>query len=287
MAHARRSRPHVTLPEGFRPVSTYVIGDVQGCFAQLEELLAKVRYKRRKDRLWFVGDLINRGPDSLATLRFVRKLGERAVAVLGNHDLHFLAIVFGGHATRPSDTLDELLGASDCLQLAHWLRELPMLHRGEGVVMTHAGIPHIWTLKQAGSHARELEAVLRGDGYRKFFHAMYGNEPSAWSKSLAGMPRHRVITNYFTRMRFVNAAGEMEFEHKGHSDHPPPGFKPWFDFRLRIDRPIVFGHWASLEGVRRQRAIGLDTGCVWGRCLTALRLEDRKLLCVECDGGSE
>ena len=264
-------------------MSTYVIGDVQGCFAQLEALLVKVRYRRGKDRLWFVGDLINRGPDSLATLRFVRKLGDRAVSVLGNHDLHFLAIVFGGHPTRSSDTLDELLGAKDCLKLAHWLRQLPLLHRARGVVMTHAGVPHIWSLKQATKRARELEAVLRGDRYRHFFEAMYGNEPAAWSKSLEGMARQRVIVNYFTRMRFVNAAGELEFMHKGPSDQAPQGFRPWFEFPHRIERPIVFGHWASLEGVRRKRAIGVDTGCVWGRTLTALRLEDRKLLHVGCD----
>ena len=264
-------------------MSTYVIGDVQGCFAQLEALLVKVRYRRRNDRLWFVGDLINRGPDSLATLRFVRKLGDRAVSVLGNHDLHFLAIVFGGHPTRSSDTLDELLGAKDCLKLAHWLRRLPLLHRGRGVVMAHAGVPHIWSLKQATKRARELEAVLSGDGYRQFFEAMYGNEPAAWSKSLDGIARQRVIVNYFTRMRFVNAAGELEFMHKGPSDQAPRGFRPWFEFPHRIERPIVFGHWASLEGVRRKRAIGVDTGCVWGRTLTALRLEDRKLLHVGCD----
>ena len=264
-------------------MSTYVIGDVQGCFAQLEALLVKVRYRRRSDRLWFVGDLINRGPDSLATLRFVRKLGDRAVSVLGNHDLHFLAIVFGGHPTRSSDTLDELLGAKDCLKLAHWLRQLPLLHRGRGVVMAHAGIPHIWSLEQASKRARELEAVLSGDGYRQFFEAMYGNEPAAWSQSLEGIARQRVIVNYLTRMRFLNAAGELEFMHKGPSDQAPRGFRPWFEFPHRIERPIVFGHWASLEGVRRKRAIGVDTGCVWGRTLTALRLEDRKLLHVGCD----
>ena len=264
-------------------MSTYVIGDVQGCFAQLEALLGNVRYRRGKDRLWFVGDLINRGPDSLATLRFVRKLGERAVTVLGNHDLHFLAIVFGDHPTRSSDTLDELLGAPDCLKLAHWLRGLPLLHKGRGVVMTHAGIPHIWSLKQARKRASEVEAVLGGDRYRKFFRAMYGNEPAAWSKSLEGIARQRVIVNYFTRMRFVNAAGELELMHKGPSQDAPRGFRPWFEFPPHIRRPIVFGHWASLHGVHRKRAIGVDTGCVWGRSLTALRLEDRRLLCVACE----
>ena len=264
-------------------MSTYVIGDVQGCFAQLEALLAKVRYRRKRDELWFVGDLINRGPESLATLRFVRKLGDRAVTVLGNHDLHFLAIVFGGHPTRSSDTLDELLGARDCMKLAHWLRGLPLLHKGRGAVMAHAGIPHIWSLKQAAKRAREVEAVLGGNRYPEFFKAMYGNEPSAWSKSLAGTARQRVIVNYFTRMRFVNAVGALELLHKGPADGAPRGFRPWFEFPPRVKRPVVFGHWASLQGVQTERAIGVDTGCVWGRSLTALRLEDGKLVRVGCE----
>ena len=266
-------------------MSTYVIGDVQGCFAQLEALLGKIGYRRERDVLWFVGDLINRGPESLATLRFVRELGDRGVAVLGNHDLHFLAIVFGGHATRSSDTLDELLGAPDCLELAHWLRGLPLLHEGGGVVMAHAGVPHVWSRKKAGKRAREVEAVLAGEGCRDFFRVMYGDEPAVWSKSLRGIARQRVIVNYFTRMRFVNAAGELDFAHKGPAEDAPRGFKPWFEFPPRIDRPVVFGHWASLEGVHREHAIGVDTGCVWGRPLTALRLEDRRLVQVGQDAG--
>ena len=266
-------------------MSTYVIGDVQGCFAQLEALLAKVRYRQKRDALWFVGDLINRGPDSLATLRFVRKLGDRAVIVLGNHDLHFLAIAFGGHPTRSSDTLDELLGARDCQELAHWLRRLPVLHKGSGVVMTHAGVPHIWSLKQARKRAREVEAVIAGGQYQAFFRRMYGNEPARWSKSLEGMARWRTIVNYLTRMRFVNAAGELDFAHKGPANDAPRDFKPWFEFPPRVRRPVVFGHWASLEGVHHGHAIGVDTGCVWGRTLTALRLEDRKLFQVGYDEG--
>ena len=194
---------------------------------------------------------------------------------------------FGAAGRRPQVVL--LIGlqgsgkTTTAAKLAHWLRGLPLLHKGRGVVMTHAGIPHIWSLKQARRRAREVEAVLGGDGYRKFFRAMYGNEPAVWSKSLEGIARQRVIVNYFTRMRFVNAAGELEFLHKGPSENAPRGFRPWFEFPPHIRRPIVFGHWASLEGVHRKRAIGVDTGCVWGRSLTALRLEDGKLLCVGCE----
>lgn len=265
-------------------MATYVIGDVQGCFAQLEALLAKASYKRKRDMLWFVGDLINRGPASLATLRFAMALNDRAVTVLGNHELHFLAIAFGGHPTRPGDTLDEVLGASDCGQLAHWLRRQPLLHRGKGVVMAHAGVPHIWRLKQAQKRAGEVEAALRGDDCQAFLRRIYGNEPNAWRKSLRGANRLRATVNYFTRMRFINAAGELEFSRKGSADDAPAGFRPWFRFPPRVKRPILFGHWASLNGLREPHAIGVDTGCVWGRRLTAHRLEDGQFISVAGQG---
>lgn len=255
-------------------MATYVIGDVQGCFAELEALLSKLSHRRRRDRLWFVGDLVNRGPESLATLRFVKGLGEAAVTVLGNHDLHFLAIALGGHAPRPSDTLDELLDAKDCLRLAHWLRRQPLLHRAQGVVMAHAGVPHIWRLKKAKRRAAEVETALRGDGCGEFLSRIYGDEPRAWRKSLTGIERLRVIVNYFTRMRFVAVDGTLEFKAKGPAEAAPAGFKPWFDFPSCVHRPILFGHWAALNGVCRKRAIGVDTGCVWGATLTAYRLED-------------
>lgn len=261
-------------------MSTYVIGDVQGCFTELEALLAKVRFRRRRDQLWFVGDLVNRGPDSLATLRFVKGLGDAAVTVLGNHDLHFLAIALGGRTTRAADTLDALLGAKDCLQLAHWLRGQPLLHCAQGVVMAHAGVPHIWRLKKAKRRAAEVAAALRGDGCGEFLSRIYGDEPRAWRKSLCGIERLRVIVNYFTRMRFVAADGTLEFKANGPAEAAPAGFKPWFEFPPRVRRPILFGHWAALNGVRRQHAIGVDTGCVWGGTLTAYRLEDGKCISV-------
>lgn len=265
-------------------MSTYVIGDVQGCFAQLEALLAKVGYRRRVDRLWFAGDLINRGPQSLATVRFVKSLGASAVTVLGNHDLHFLAIVFGGHRPLASDTFDDLMNAPDCLEIAHWLRGLPLMHRDSGFAMVHAGLPHIWTLRQAETHAREVESVMRDDQtYENYFRQMYGNVPSIWSDALAGMDRHRIITNYFTRMRLVSPAGEMDFSHKGAPEGVPAGFRPWFDYPSRIREPILFGHWAALDGATGNRGmIGLDTGCVWGRCLTSYRLEDGSITRIGC-----
>ncbi len=265
-------------------MSTYVIGDLQGCFAQLEALLAKVGYRRAVDRLWFTGDLINRGPESLTTVRFVKSLGDSAVTVLGNHDLHFLAIVFGGHRTLASDTLDDLMDAPDRLEIAHWLRGLPLMHRENGFAMVHAGLPHIWTLRQAETHAREVESVMRDDErYENFFRHMYGNVPNVWSDALEGMDRHRIITNYFTRMRLMSHAGEMDFSHKGGLEGAPAGFRPWFAYPSRIREPILFGHWAALDGETGNRGmIGLDTGCVWGRHLTAYCLEDGSITRLGC-----
>lgn len=265
-------------------MSTYVIGDLQGCYTQLEALLSKIGYRGAVDRLWFTGDLINRGPESLEAIRFVRSLGESAVTVLGNHDLHFLAIVFGGHRPMASDTFDELMDASDRLEIAHWLRSLPLMHREHGFVMVHAGLPHIWTLREAEVRAREVESVMRDDGaYENFFRQMYGNTPAAWSDALVGMDRHRVITNYFTRMRLVTPAGKMDFSHKGSLEGAPVGFRPWFEFPSLIREPILFGHWAALDGATGNRdMIGLDTGCVWGRQLTAYCLEDGSITQVGC-----
>ena len=265
-------------------MSTYVIGDLQGCFAQLESLLAKVGYRREVDRLWFTGDLINRGPESLATVRFVKSLGTSAVTVLGNHDLHFLAIVFGGHRTLASDTLDGLMDAPDCLEIAHWLRGLPLMHRENGFVMVHAGLPHIWTVREAERHAREVESVMRDDeACEDFFRQMYGNRPDAWSDTLQGMDRNRIITNYFTRMRLVSHAGEMDFSHKGTLEGAPAGFRPWLAYPSRVRERILFGHWAALDGETESGSmIGLDTGCVWGRTLTAYCLEDGSITRIAC-----
>ncbi len=266
-------------------MATYAVGDVQGCYDELSELLEHVRFDPARDRLWLVGDLVNRGPKSLAVLRFVRSLGDAALCVLGNHDLHLLAIRYGGHPVRRSDTFADVLAAEDCDELCDWLRHLPMLVRDDalGYVMTHAGIPHIWDLDQAEGYARELEAVLRSDGHPVYFTGLYGNRPDIWEDSLQGLDRWRAVTNYLTRMRLVSEEGRLEFAHKGAVADAPPGWFPWYELRAR--RPlgvrIVFGHWAAIEGVTNQPdVIALDTGCVWGRRLTALCLETGELFSI-------
>lgn len=261
-------------------MATYIVGDIQGCLASLLALLRKVRFGSC-DTLWCVGDLVNRGPDSLATLRFARALGKRFVGVLGNHDLHLLAMVYGGHPHRSGDTLESVLAAPDCLELAEWLRGLPLLAETESWAMVHAGIPHLWSIDDARRHAREVEEVLRGPGHRRFFEAMYGDEPALWDNTLLGMERHRAIVNYLTRMRLVDGDGRMEFAHKGTLDDLPVGFRPWFDHPSRLEKTLYFGHWAALNGATSSgRLVGLDTGCVWGRTLTAVRVDDGRVFTV-------
>jgi len=260
--------------------STYVVGDIQGCLRSLQALLRKVRFGDA-DTLFCVGDLVNRGPDSLGSLRFLRDLGDRFTCVLGNHDLHFLAMVYGGHPHRATDTMEALLAAPDCLELAEWLRHCPLLVEGEGFAMVHAGVPHIWDVDTARDSAREVEEVLRGPGHRAFFRGMYGNEPSLWDSRLTGLDRHRAIVNYLTRMRLVDASGRLEFSHKGTLADLPTGYEPWFRYPTRMDKTLYFGHWAALDGATGDpRLVGLDTGCVWGRTLTAVRLEDGALYSV-------
>lgn len=270
-------------------MATYVVGDIQGCLASLRALLAKIGFAAG-DRLWCVGDLVNRGPASLATLRFLRDLGDRFATVLGNHDLHFLAMVYGGHPHRPGDTLRTLLDAPDRDELAAWLRAQPvllevLLEQRDWVVV-HAGVPHIWDLAATRARAAELQAALRGRDHEAFFQVIYGDEPARWDNALTGMERLRATTNYFTRMRLIDADGGMEFTHKGALAELPRGYRPWFAYPSRLPVNIAFGHWAALDGLRpaqchpRARAWGLDTGCVWGRTLTALRLDDERLFSV-------
>ena len=260
-------------------MATYIVGDLQGCLTSLQALLAHVGFAK-DDRLWCVGDLVNRGPASLATLRFCRDLGARFTTTLGNHDLHFLAMVYGGHPHLPGDTLQALLDAPDCTELAEWLRHQPLLVEAQDHLLVHAGVPHIWDLATTRKNARLVEAAIRGAEHKAFFRKMYGNEPARWAEALTGMERLRAIVNYFTRMRLVDAGGGMEFAHKGGLEQTPTGYKPWFAHPSQLSGTIVFGHWAALNGVAphschpRTRAHGLDTGCVWGRALTAMRLED-------------
>lgn len=262
-------------------MATYAVGDVQGCYAELCQLLEAVEFSST-DTLWLAGDLVNRGPESLAVLRLVRSLGSRAITVLGNHDLHLLAIYFGGHKAHRGDTFDALLAAPDMPEIAQWYLQQPLLvvEPTLGFAMAHAGIPPIWTLTEAQTLAQEVQDHLQNDDYVGYFRELYGNEPNCWQDDLRGMDRLRLITNYFTRMRLIRPDGQLDFKHKGVLQNLPKGYKPWFDYAgLGIAPPdasmqIIFGHWAALEGVTdNPQALALDTGCVWGRTLTALCLD--------------
>jgi len=262
----------------------YAIGDLQGCFDPLQRLLEKVQFDPARDQLWFTGDLVNRGPQSLECLRFVKSLGPAAVTVLGNHDLHLLAVWAGAERRKRKDTLDPVLDAPDADELCHWLRHQPMLHYDgqRDTVMTHAGLPPQWTLSRARELAAELEQVLRGPDYQAFFAHMYGNQPDTWDEHHQGYERLRLITNYLTRMRFIDAQGRLDFDSKEGPDAAPPGFRPWFEYARPDSTRILFGHWAALEGrVRNERFLALDTGCVWGGQLTALDLDSGA--CASCD----
>jgi bis(5'-nucleosyl)-tetraphosphatase (symmetrical) len=264
-------------------MSTYAIGDVQGCFDELQELLARIGFQPSSDRLWFVGDLVNRGPKSLEALRFVRSLGERAVVVLGNHDLHLVAQFAGVERRRKSDTFDDVLNAPDAAELVAWLRTRPMLHVEGRHAMVHAALLPQWSISQAASLAREVEQALAGPGYREFLANMYGNHPERWDDSLAGWDRLRTIVNVMTRLRFCTAEGRMELRSSG--AQPPQGFAPWFAVRPVRDEPaLLCGHWSALGLRLAERVALLDSGCVWGGALTALRLEDRWLVQVPCKG---
>jgi bis(5'-nucleosyl)-tetraphosphatase (symmetrical) len=259
---------------------TYAIGDVQGCFGELKALLSRIRY-REGDRLWFVGDLVNRGPQSLEVLRFVRDLGERAVVVLGNHDLHLVTQYEGFERTRPDDSFADVLRAPDARTLVDWLRARPMMHVEGGYAMVHAGLLPQWSIEQAFSLAKEVENALAGPGYKEFLKNMYGSQPDQWSEALAGWDRLRVIVNAMTRLRFCTPQGRMDFRAKG--TVPPPGHSAWFDFR-KDSQAIVCGHWSALGLRLGEKLAALDSGCVWGGQLTAMRLEDRAVFQVPCSG---
>jgi bis(5'-nucleosyl)-tetraphosphatase (symmetrical) len=265
-------------------MATLVIGDVQGCYDQLMRLLERARYDERRDVLWFVGDLVNRGPQSAQTVRFVKSLGSRQVTVLGNHDLALLVVAAGIKKPHRGDTFDELLAAPDREELLDWLRCQKMMHAGDGYAMVHAGLLPQWSLAQALALAREVEAALQGPEYRQFLENMYGNEPVRWHDGLAGYDRLRVIVNAMSRMRLVTAEGAMEFSHKLGLASLPAGYLPWYDAPGRASRGerVLFGHWAALGLLVREDVVCLDSGCVWGRALTALRLNDRKVFQVDC-----
>lgn len=268
-------------------MAIYVVGDVQGCASALHSLLEQVDFRPGRDTLWLAGDLVNRGPDNLGVLRLVISLGDAAVSVLGNHDLHLLGVAAQARSSGRKDTIEDIINAPDCDELLHWLRHRPLLYQQGDYVLSHAGVPHIWNVYEARQRAREVEAALRSDDYASFLHHMYGNKPKQWRDDLSDWSRLRVITNYFTRMRFIEASGALDFDSKDSRKPPTHNLRPWFDFaRKPEDAPytFLFGHWAALEGRTEQTGfIALDTGCVWGGCLTMLRLEDQVFFRQRCD----
>jgi len=270
-------------------MSTYVVGDIQGCLQPLKCLLKKVSFNPDKDVLWSVGDIVNRGPRCLKTLRFLYDMRDNLVLVLGNHDLHLLAVAAGVRPPNRSDTLEKILKAPDKEKLLTWLLHRPLLHHEHGFTLVHAGIPPQWSIEEAASRAREVEAVLQSPACIEFFKHMYGNEPLVWSDELTGMTRLRVITNYLTRMRFCTSQGVLDLDSKGPSpDLGKVAVSAWFSHPRRKtakDR-ILFGHWASIEGqTDHPNAIGLDTGCVWGGALSLYELETGRWISCQCRNG--
>jgi bis(5'-nucleosyl)-tetraphosphatase (symmetrical) len=265
-------------------MAIYAVGDVQGCYDELLRLLDEIRFDAAKDTLWMVGDLVNRGPGSLHVLRLIKSLGNSAITVLGNHDLHLLAVAAGVAELHRSDTLDAILAAPDREELLHWLRHQRLLYVQDDYVLVHAGLMPQWSVSQAEKRAKEVESALRGKHYVEFFKKMYGNTPHNWEDDLTGYPRLRVIVNACTRMRVCAPDGRMEFKFKGEAKDIPSGYLPWFEVpnRASRDSTVVFGHWSALGLVLRENVLALDTGCLWGGTMSAVRLEDRNLFQVSC-----
>jgi bis(5'-nucleosyl)-tetraphosphatase (symmetrical) len=267
-------------------VTRYAVGDLQGCDQELRALLARLRFSLDRDRLWLVGDLVNRGPGSLAVLRLVRALGDNAIVVLGNHDLHLLAVAHGAERLRRTDTLDAVLAAPDRDELLQWLLTRPLAHAEGGDLMVHAGVVPQWTVEQTLGLAKEVSEALRR-GPRALFEQMYGNEPERWDAGLRGAERLRFIINVLTRLRVCTADGRVDFSVKGEPPPPPSALRPWFQHEQRSSRSarVIFGHWSALGLVHSHGVVGLDTGCVWGGALTAFDLDsNRPPVSLACRG---
>lgn len=264
-------------------MATYAIGDIQGCYSALQRLLDLIQFDDQQDQLWLAGDLVNRGPDSLAVLRFAHRYQHCVTSVLGNHDLHLLAVRYGPHTVKAKDTLDEVLNASDADELLTWLRHQPLLHCEQNWCMSHAGLPPQWSISKAQQLATEVHNCLQSEQSSDFFAVMYGNNPALWHDDLEGLPRIRAIVNYLTRMRFINQLGQLDLTSKEGAGAAPSGFAPWFRYpRQSAGTRLLFGHWAALEGRTDCPDIyALDTGCVWGGQLSALRLDDQQCFRVD------
>lgn len=269
-------------------MATYAIGDIQGCYDSFCRLLEECGFDQTQDTLWLVGDLVNRGPRSLETLRLIKSLGSAALTVLGNHDLYLLMLAEGGAKYRAKDdTLQAILDAPDAGELLGWLRRQPLCHTENGFCMVHAGLLPQWTADKARTLAYEVESALQGADYPEFVRHLWGSEPVSWRDDLVGWPRLRVIVNAMTRMRFCTADGVMEFKAKGKLSRAPAGHLPWFDVpgRQSADAVMVTGHWSALGLKITPNLLALDSGCLWGGELSAVRLEDRALFQVRCSPG--
>lgn len=269
-------------------MATYAIGDIQACFDELMLLLEVLHFDAARDRLWFTGDLVNRGTQSVEVLRFVKSLGDNAVVVLGNHDLHLLAIADGASHLRPKDSFMDVLEAYDRNTLVDWLRQRPLLHHDArlGYTLIHAGLPPQWDLATAQACAKEAEQVLRGADANAFFQRMYGDQPQQWRADLAGVERLRFIVNCFTRLRYCDGEGRLALRYKGAPGTQAVDVMPWFQVpgRKSAGTKIIFGHWSTLGRYQGEGIYNLDSGCVWGGSLTALRLDDGQWFSVACEG---
>ncbi|MCG8426117.1 MAG: symmetrical bis(5'-nucleosyl)-tetraphosphatase [Chromatiales bacterium] len=273
-------------------MAVYAIGDIQGCYDDFRRLLDKIGFTPEKDKIWIAGDLVNRGPRSLEVLRYVKSLGERAISVLGNHDLHLLAVAAGNNRHMGKDhTLDAILAAPDRDELIEWLRHRPLLYHSKkrGYTLIHAGLPPQWDIPQACKLAKEVEGVLRSSEYTELLHNMYGNQPSCWSESLTGIDRLRFIINALTRLRYCDTDGNMALREKGPIGSQAAPFIPWYSVpgrRSQTDR-VIFGHWSTLGYQVSHNTWSLDSGCLWGGQLTAIKVRKRKTpkpIQIDCPG---
>lgn len=267
-------------------MTRYVIGDIQGCYEEFSALLDKASFEPGPDELWVAGDLVNRGRDNLSVVRKIMGFGQHAKVVLGNHDLHLLAASVSARPMNRKDTIGDILQAPDREEILHWFRQQSLLIQSDNFVMTHAGIPHIWSVSEAALCAKEVECVLQSEHYGQFLRNMYGNKPNCWSSELEGQQRLRVITNYFTRMRFVSPDGTEDFSAKEGLDSAPQNMQPWFEYPRKPEDEaytFLFGHWAALQGkTPHPRFVAMDTGCIWGGCLTLKNLDNGKLIQIQC-----